>query len=119
VNFRFLLLPTAHEELHDRVTKEACAAKCHEDNLTVAGILGANHCACGSPAALASPAAHSRKRPLEECLPKNCSMQYGDGCACTGNPAERCGTASRMLAYDFACTTKVKFTGLTQTLGQL
>ena len=39
-----VLLPTAHEELHDHVTLEACASKCFDDNLTVAGILGANHC---------------------------------------------------------------------------
>lgn len=38
------LLPTAHNELHDRVTLEGCASKCFGDNLTVAGIFGANHC---------------------------------------------------------------------------
>ena len=98
------LLPTTHDELHDHVTLEGCAAKCFADNLTVAGILAANHCSCGSPAALATSAARGQKRPMAECLPSNCSMQYGDGCACTGNPMERCGAASRMLAYEVECT---------------
>ena len=98
------LLPKSHSELHDHVTLEACAAQCSEDNLTIAGILGGNHCSCGSPGALATAAAKQRKRPMAECLPQNCSMKYGDGCACTGNPAERCGAAGRVLAYNFSCT---------------
>ena len=99
------LLPVPHAELHDHVTLEACAAKCHGSNLAVAGILAGNHCSCGGAAALATPQARARQRPLGECLPANCSMTYGDGCACTGDTKERCGAAQRMLVYAFACTT--------------
>jgi hypothetical protein len=67
------LLPVAHEELHDHVTLEDCAAACATSNLTVAGISGG-------------------------------TMAYGDGCACTGDPSERCGAPERLLAYEFACT---------------
>ena len=63
--------------------------------------LGGNHCFCGSPSDIA--AAGSRKVPLAECSPSNCSMHYGDGCACTGNPAEHCGTPTRAIAYGFTC----------------
>jgi hypothetical protein len=98
------LLPIAHTELHDHVTLENCATRCFADNLSVAGIRGGNHCSCGEAAALATAAARQRKRALGECQPQNCSMRYGDGCACTGNPTERCGTAARMLAFTFSCT---------------
>ena len=98
------LLPVAHEELHDHVTLEDCAAACATSNLTVAGISGGNHCSCGAPGALTTAAAKAQQRPIEECLPKNCTMAYGDGCACTGDPSERCGAPERLLAYEFTCT---------------
>ena len=90
-------------ELHDRVTMEDCAAACFAANQSVAGVLGGNHCSCGGEPALATAAAAARKRPIGECQAANCSMRYGDGCACTGNPSEHCGGVDRMLAYSFSC----------------
>jgi hypothetical protein len=94
------LLPREHAELHDRVSLESCAAACAGaadggGADTVAGVSGGNHCACGTPADLGSAEAKRRARPLSECLAEPCSMAYGDGCACTGAPSERCGESRR------------------------
>ena len=107
------LLPHKHEELHDRVSLENCAAACAGSaaaasdggNITtIAGVSGGNHCTCGTTADLDGAEAKSRARPLPECLAEPCSMVYGDGCACTGKPSERCGATERLMAYSFTCS---------------
>ena len=77
----------SHSELHDHVTLEGCAAACASDGAAIARIEGGNHCSCGHAIGrLYEP------RPLSECLVGQCSMAYGDGCACTGAPhSEKCG----------------------------
>ena len=100
------VLSTAVPSLHDRVTLEACASACHDSKLPVAGIDAGNHCFCGTDAELQAAAAQHRKVDVAQCRPSNCTMTYGDGCACTGNPSEHCGAPGRLLAYSYNCTKK-------------
>ena len=90
-------------QLHDHVTIENCASACAEIGLTVAGIDGGNHCWCGGLADLDSATAKQQARPTAECTPKDCPMKSRDGCSCSGDPAERCGAAQRLMAYEFTC----------------
>ena len=42
------VLPRYQSQLHDKVTREACAFACNDLHLTVGGIDAGNHCFCGT-----------------------------------------------------------------------
>ena len=86
------LLPRYQPQLHDKVTLGNCAEACWGLRLAVAGIGGGNHCFCGSAGDLA--AARSHTRPAAEC----------QATPCHAAPAEKCGGAGRLLAYNFSCS---------------
>jgi hypothetical protein len=101
------ILPSAQEQLHDRVTLEDCAAACHAAELDVAGVRGGDHCACGTMSDVSTPRSTAAARPQSECLLASCSMKYGDKCSCTGNSTEKCGAEGRMLVYNYSCVLAV------------
>ena len=96
------LLPLAQPQLHDHVTLEACARACHASNMTVAGIVSANHCYCGQSSAISGGTALSR--PMDECVVPSCKPAHRSECACSGDITERCGDTNRLLAYSFECS---------------
>jgi hypothetical protein len=86
-------------DMRKDLSLQGCAEQClhwgrspHTQSFPLIGVIGGQHCFCGTPAQLGN--ASARLRPLTDCATTPCS----------GAPTEKCGGIDRLAIHNYTYT---------------